>query len=214
MKNQSIIPALSFILIAGANAAYVTEFSAWSASGDAALVDDVAFLTNAFSNGTDDAVNLNNSGTDPLTTVSLEAFVGLSGGDFLVAGYDISEGTAIKQTFGVLAGDSITFAWQYLTNDINFDLAFIVLNGVVSSLVDGSSTLPGSSYGYSNTVSGTYTSAPFASDTTVTLSIGVADTGDFSTSSALRVTSIIPEPSSLTLVGLGLAGIVGFRRRA
>ncbi|MGL4401715.1 MAG: PEP-CTERM sorting domain-containing protein [Luteolibacter sp.] len=214
MKSKLLVSAITATLIAASNAAFVDYFPAWSTTGDATVVDDVSFLTNAFSTGTDDATNQNNSSVDPTVTLDLETFVGLTAGGFFAAGADVSEGSAMKQTFTVLAGDAITFDWQYLTNESSFDLAFIVLNGVFTELVNSSAATPGASYGYANSVSGTYTSSTFAVDTLVTLAIGVADTGDFASSSALRIPTVVPEPSSYVLLGLGLMGFLGMRRRA
>lgn len=214
MKAKLLVTAISASLLAGADAAFVDYFPAWSTSGDATVVDDVSFLTSAFSTGTDDATNQNNSTIDPVGLGDLETFVGLTSGGFATAGMDVTEGSAMKQTFNVLAGETISFDWEFLTNETSFDLAFIVLDGVFTELVNSLAAVPGASYGYANSVNGTYTSAAFAVNTTVTLAIGVADTGDFTASSALRIPTVIPEPSSYIMLGLGLAGLVGLRRRA
>jgi len=201
-------------LATAANAAFVNHYPTWSTTGDATVVNNVSFLTSAFSDGTDDDLtNQNNSGVNPTQTFDLETFVGLPSGGFNAAGADVAEGSAMKQTFNVLAGETFTFSWQFLTNEASSDLAFIVLDGVFTELVNSSTAVPAASYGYASAVSGTYTSAAFANDATVTLAIGVADTGDSSSSSALRVLTVVPEPSAFVMLGLGLAGWAGARRR-
>ncbi|MDH4444805.1 MAG: PEP-CTERM sorting domain-containing protein [Akkermansiaceae bacterium] len=213
MKAKLLLPALMATLATAANAAFVNHYPTWSTTGDATVVDNVSFLTSAFSDGTDDLTNQNNSGVNPTQTFDLETFVGLPSGGFIAAGADVAEGSAMKQTFNVLAGEIFTFSWQFLTNDTSSDLAFIVLDGVFTELVNSSTAVPAASYGYASALSGTYTSAAFANDATVTLAIGVADTGDSSSSSALRVLTVVPEPSAFVMLGLGLAGWAGARRR-
>lgn len=214
MKSKLLATAITAALVAGADAAFVAYYTAWSTTGDTAVVDDVSFLTSAFSDGTDDGTNQNNSTINPVGLGDLETFVGLTSGGFSAAGADVSEGSAMKQTFSVLAGETISFDWEFLTNETSFDLAFIVLDGVFTELVNSSSATPGASYGYVNSLSGTYTSAAFAVDSTVTLAIGVADTGDFSTSSALRVPTIVPEPSASALFCIAALLASTRRRRA
>jgi hypothetical protein len=196
-------------LLSSAQAAFLTGFSAWTTTGDTGLVDNVAFTTNAVALGTDDASNQNISGVDPV--FDLEEFVGLSPGGFSNAGFDVSEGSALKQSFSLSVGETFSFSWEYLTNDLFEDFAFLVLDGDLMSLADFSTAVAGGSYGFSHALAGMYISAPALVDGTVTLALGVADTGDFSTSSALRVPSItVPESGAgtfglaLTMVLLGL----------
>jgi hypothetical protein len=145
----------------------------------------------------------------------LEEFVGLSFGGFAAAGFDVSEGSALKQSFDLIVGESFSFSWEYLTNDLTGDFAFLVFDGHLLSLADYSTAVAGGSYGFSHALGGTYTSAPAVVDGTVTLALGVADTGDFSSSSALRLPSIsVPESGAGTLgLGATLALLSLLRRR-
>jgi hypothetical protein len=212
MKSKLFAVALVGTMALQAQAGFNPNFSAWTALGDAGLLDDAAFLTNAFSDGTDDPSSFNISGGDPVTVDEIETFSGAALGGFLLAGFDISEGSVIRQTFSVLTGETISFDWIFLTNDDEGDFAFVVLDGTISLLADTANVFPGAPYGYASSVAGTFVSAPFASDSTVTLAIGVADVSDFSVSSAIRVPTIIPEPSTAMLIA-GALGLLGLRRR-
>lgn len=211
MKTYSILPLLAIGFSTISHAAFMTDINAWSQTGDVGFLSGSATITTAASSGLDDASQFNLSGNEPVLDLDLETFADV---DFVSSGYsDVTEGSALKQTFNVLAGETISFDWQYLTNDTLGDIAFLSLNGMFTLLADATMATNGTAFGYSQSVSGTYTSAAFASPTTVTLAIGVVDTGgEFSTSSSLRVSTIIPEPSSSALICLaGL--IVGCRRR-
>ena len=69
------------------------------------------------------------NGGGAVSDVALETFLGLAVGtlDALSAG-DVTEGSAIKQTLTVSAGDSLSFDWNFLTNedtpDFFNDMAF------------------------------------------------------------------------------------------
>ncbi|MDJ0698127.1 hypothetical protein [Mastigocoleus sp. MO_188.B34] len=55
----------------------------------------------------------------------LEQFLGLSSGALdNLANADVTEGSAIKQTFSAQAGDVLTFDWNFLTNETTPDNFF------------------------------------------------------------------------------------------
>lgn len=209
MKTKTLLPLIAVGLTTISQAAFITDISAWSRIGDGGLLSDAATVTTAISTGTDDPTNLNVSGNDPVTDSDLETFTMIN---FFANGYTVNEGSALKQTFSVLAGDTISFDWQYLTNEATSDFAFASLDGTFILLTESASAANVPAFGFSRSVSGTYTSAPFAVDSTVTLAIGVAETDDFSISSGLRIPTIIPEPSASAIVCLA-ALVVGARRR-
>lgn len=211
MKTNTLIPLITVGLATLGQAAFITDISAWSQFGDVGFISGAATTTNAVSTGTDDLVNLNLSGNDPGADVGLEAF---SLVDFFANGYTAMEGSALKQTFSVLAGESVSFNWQFLTNDSLDDIAFASLDGVFILLADSAAATSGPAFGFSQSVSGTYTSAPFGAPATVTLALGVADTDDFSVSSALRVPTIVPEPSAPMLFCIAALFASTRRRRA
>lgn len=201
------------------------NLSGWSVIGDVGVRNQAAYLTTAFSGlpGDDDEVNFNYSGNDIVSSFDLEEFAGLTFGaldpDALNSIFAF-EGSALKQTFNVQAGESIAFAWQLFTNDVGgSDFAFAVINGEIFTLGTsaGASTFPGT-YGFSaETGLGFFASTPFATAQSVTLTIGVADAGlDGVVSSALSVDSVavVPEPASAGLLGgAALLGLILRRRR-
>lgn len=214
MKHLILLLTAHGLLVTSGQAAFLTGFGSWTLIGDTTLVDDVAFTTTAFALGTDDATNQNASGFDPVPLGDLEAFVGLPFDGLAAAGFDVSEGSALKQTFNLNSGEVFTFDWEYLTNDLVGDLAFVVLDGILVPLADSTTVVTGGAYGFSHSVAGTYVSAPAPADGTVTLALGVADTGDFSASSALRIPSInsVPETGP-GIASLGAIALLGFWRR-
>jgi hypothetical protein len=214
MKRLILLLAAHGLFITSAQAAFLSGFGSWSLIGDTTLVDEVAFTTSAFALGTDDATNQNVSGIDPAPLGDLEEFVGLTFDGFSLAGFDVSEGSALKQTFNLSAGEVFSFDWEYLTNDLIGDFAFLVLDGTLVPLADSTTAIAGGAYGFSHSVAGTYVSDPAAADGMVTLALGVADTGDFSASSALRVPSInaVPETGP-GIASLGAVALLGACRR-
>lgn len=183
----------SFTLISPSFAANI-DLSSWDRSGDVISVPDQATLTNAFSDGSDDADNYNVSGNDPTYINSLETFLGLNPGDL---GLDATEGSAIKRTFNVLAGDVISFDYSFLTYDtISSDRAFVTISNSVIPLTGSSA------FSYTFTTSGSYN-----------VGIGVFDVDDTFGSSILSVSranyqsNSVPEPS--IILGSLLAGSFG-----
>jgi hypothetical protein len=200
----------------------LSDLNSWSVLGDVSATSSTARLTTASSSFEDDfpaaAGTFNISGTSAADNISssLESFAGLTNG---ALGSDALEGSALKQTFNVNAGDTLSFGWKFLTNEgIQPDYAFVVINGVASTLVTtAAATIPSSSLLTWETVSGVF-SHSFASASTVTLAVGVVDIGDYNVTSELRINDValapIPEPETyaLLLAGLGLLGAVSRRR--
>jgi hypothetical protein len=174
--------SLSSVITASPSFAASLDLSSWGRSGDVVAVPGQATLTNAFSDGSDDASNYNVSGIDPTYINSLETFLDLNPGDL---GIDAAEGSAIKKAFNVFAGDSISFDYSFLTYDlINADRAFVTIGNSVISLA-GTST-----FNYTFGTSGLYN-----------IGIGVVDVDDIVGSSQLSVRNAhyqsVPEPSAV-----------------
>ncbi|MCK9686929.1 PEP-CTERM sorting domain-containing protein [Scleromatobacter humisilvae] len=244
MKQTSFaaLSALALALAAGSADAQVANGSfaglaGWSTAGDAASVATGGthlVLTNAYSDGLDDAdgINRNLSHNDPWPTDlgggDLESFVGVPDGalDPDTANFvDAVEGSAALQTFTTAAGGTLSFQWDFATTQPGgdpslSDQAFVVIDGKVITLA---STLAAT-----NVLAG----GAYAADTgwarwsatlgagAHTIAFGVADVGSASDTSALSVTGVsvssVPEASSLAMwvAGLGLLAALQRRRRS
>jgi hypothetical protein len=127
----------------------------------------------------------------------LEEFLDLPSGllDNLGNG-DVTEGSAIKQTFTANAGDVLTFDWNFLTNEgtpsFFNDFAFFGISPFSLELADtNSSDFFSTSGGNFNEQTGLKTiSIGIAQTGTYTLSFGVVDVGDAIVDSALIVDNI------------------------
>lgn len=223
MKTNLLITTAFAILLAASplfaqvNPNFDTNLSGWTTTGDASVRDGTAYLTTATSVGPgDDGVsNFNFSGTNIVDSLALETFAGLASGALdpdPANSVFAFEGSAIKQTFNVQAGDFIGFTWQLLTNEASGnDYAFVFLDGVFATLGTSASATPTSIYGFSRaTNTGSFLSSTFTTAQTITLTVGIVDAGsDGATSSALRFDTVtIPEPSTYAL--LALSAVVGF----
>lgn len=198
--NQAVVfsfLSLSSFTIASPSFAASLDLSNWDKSGDVFAVPSQATLTNAFSDGSDDADNYNVSSNDPTYINSLETFLGLNSGNLAL---DTTEGSAIKKALNVLAGDVISFDYSFLTYDtFSSDRAFVTVSNSVIPLTGNSS------FSYTFATSGIYN-----------VGIGVVDVDDTFGSSTLSITNAlvtngnpqsVPEP--MTTLGSILAGGFG-----
>lgn len=160
---------------------------------------------------------------------SLEGFLGTSqflGNDFLA---DAIEGSAIKQTFKAKAGQSLSFSWNFLTNEsvgenahLDFnDFAFATLSynneNLFFKLADTHTKFLaiGSHTRFFEETGAKKFSYSLPMDREYTLSIGVVDVGESTIISGLLVDNVqaIPETSStLGLLFLGILGAVSLLR--
>ncbi|MDJ0616730.1 MAG: PEP-CTERM sorting domain-containing protein [Calothrix sp. MO_192.B10] len=142
----------------------------------------------------------------------LETFLGLSSGSLTNLG--AIEGSAIKQTITVGAGDTLNFDWNFLTDDLpnlNYnDFAFFSITNVKQLADTFSPTNFSFSHLYDETGYQTYT-YNFQSAGTYTLGFGVVDVGDDTVNSALLVDNVkltkaypVPEPMSILSTGIVL----------
>lgn len=210
------------------NPSFASDLTGWTSVGDVALrtytnasaqSDSGAFLTSANSTlGDDGSSAFNFSGTNVAGIIDLETFAGLSAGALDLGFPDFAEeGSMLKQTVTVLAGNTLSFDWRYFSNsNSELDYAFVVVDGVVFDLTSGVTLSSGSTFSYGfNTPLTRFESSPFATDTIFDLVFGVVDVGSTITSSALLVDAVaIPEPSAFAaLAGLGALGLAASRRR-
>jgi len=230
------LPAIALALAAGSAHAQVSNgnfsgLAGWASAGDAAAIGSQLVLTNAFSDGADDAStdgkNHNVSGNDPLPAGggagSLEAFVGVAGGAFdpVPASFlQAYEGSAALQTFTLAAGGSLSFEWNFSTTETSgdpllADAGFVVIDGQVSTLANTLDAAPVAGGDYAAQTGWASWSTLLAAGTH-TIAFGVVDVGSAGDSSALSIAGVsvssVPESSTLALFAAGL-GLLGLSRR-
>jgi len=212
------LPAQAQVL----NGGFSSGLTSWTQLGDVSIQSGAALLTTAAVNFEDDAPAsagaFNFSGIAAAdSSNSLDTFSNLSvdaldpdAGSLVFA----FEGSALKQTFTVGAGDVIFFQWQFLTNDPLADYAYVVINGTKINLGQASLASTSSSpFAFESAVN-TFSSQAFPSAQTVDFVVGVVDVNDFNGTTALQFDNvqIVPEPSSAMLALAGLLGLAGRRR--
>ncbi|GAA5163605.1 PEP-CTERM sorting domain-containing protein [Viridibacterium curvum] len=225
-----MIVGSSSVVAAPANGNFSGGLTGWEAAGDVAVLGSTAFaqLTTATLGGDDlpaAAGAFNVSGNAAAASGGLESFLGLSAGalDPDAAGFVFaSEGSAIRQTVTVSAGDTLSFEWNFLSNEAGFaaqpDYAFVVIGGNLIRLADSAGSLSPSAV-YGGETGTRHFSYTFTSGGSVVLGFGVVDAVDGSVSSALTLDAVqispVPEPTAVAmfLAGLGIAGFAARRQK-
>jgi hypothetical protein len=156
------------------------------------------------------------TGSGSVTDAELEAFGGLTAGSLdAEMGTNVTEGSAIKSTINVEAGDTLTFDWVWDTDEswieglLGFnDFAFVGLSLMGVEEVLASVVFDGA------TETGTY-SWTAGADGVLTYVIGVVDVGDTYVTSYLNVSKLspVPVPAAALLFGSALLGFAGFSAR-
>jgi hypothetical protein len=201
------------------------DFTNWSTIGDTSVEnEDLGVIPTS---GLFQALISNGIGTSA-TDSELESFLALTPGTLDNFGNgNATQGSAIQQTFTANEGDTLTFDWNFLTNEetpssANNDFAFytIDLNPAGVELADTTSpdllSTPAVNFieetGYQTATitipqSGTYT-----------LGFGVVDTGDDIVNSGLLVDNVTlirnqTPPSSILNGGFEFGNFIGFSTR-
>ncbi len=159
-----------------------------------------------------------NSGVSPVSAASLGDFLSLSN---CCLGQN-GNGSAIQQVFSSVAGDNLSFNWNFLSNALpnnepKNDFAFLVLDGAITTLANTNTfkSPTGSSYvldyqtGYNklllNLSAGNHT-----------LSFGIIDGGAFD-GSALTISNVqinaVPLPAAFWLFLSGMVGVLKYARQ-
>ena len=220
------------LLFAGNAMAAVTNggfagnsLTGWSFLGDVTTASGGAFLTTASLADDDfpeDAGTFNASGTSAydIALGGFESFAGLNAGALDTPDFAY-EGSLLKQTFNVNAGDTLSFNWNMFTNEgTNADYAFVAINGALTTL-SAASNATVASVPYSFSTGASVFSQTFASASSVTLAFGVVDLGDYGVTSALWLDNVklvaapVPEPETyaMLLAGLGFVMVSSRRRK-
>lgn len=179
------------------------DFQYWSTIGDTSIeTEDLGIFP---TEGTYQAL-ITTGDSDAGGSVvdsDLEEFLDLTPGslDNLVGG-DAYEGSFIKQTFTVEAGDVVSFDWNFLTNeatpDTTFnDTAFLTVNGFTFELADtGANFVDANDVNEFNEQTGTQTLAfTIANAGTYTIGFGVVDVGDDAVDSGLAIDNVMVNSS-------------------
>lgn len=193
MKLKKHLPAatlLAALFISPAQAAPIANLTAWAATGDVQVSSLTASLTTASLIYEDDfpaaagAYNLSGVGTAEVgIPAGLEEFVGLQIGNLdpdPVNGVMAREGSALKHTIQVQAGDTLSFDWAFSTleglpTDHN-DYAFMVIDDVLTLLGDVASASTGGRF-----------SQTFSAAGTAQIAFGIVDVLDYGVTSRLDI---------------------------
>lgn len=238
IKNSTLIAGLVSLLslstiAAKPSQAAVIDFSNWDSTGDVAIPGSGQVNMSNSSFGFADDIDFNPSNPDAYNytqnNVSTEAngplqsFLGVDKNGLDIDG-EAFEGSAVKTTIAALAGDKLTFKWNFLSNETSTsapftpsnDFAFVTINGAVNKLADFTNASNNSTLFDSETGQNTFTYT-FPEQNSYQVGIGVVDVGGYSSTSALQVSNaeVQPVPEPLTLLGTGVATGFGliFRRK-
>ena len=182
------------------------DFRNWNTIGDTSIeTEDLGIFP---TEGTYQAL-INNGYSDAGGSVidsDLEEFLDLAPGslDNLVDS-DATEGSFIKQTFTVEAGDVVSFDWNFLTNEATpsaefNDTAFLTVNGFTFELADtGANFVEANNVDEFNEQTDTQTLAfSIANAGTYTIGFGVVDVGDDIVDSGLAIDNVAVQSSGIT----------------
>jgi len=191
-------------------------FSGWTTTGSASI--KTASFGVQPAEGRFQALLTNSSPAVPVGSV--ESFLGLASGSLNSLGEGtVTNGSALKQTFTVTSGGTVSFSRDFLTNEdtpsTTNDFAFVSLTSLrVLADTNTPNFIPSNTSFIAETGYQTET-LMISTAGTYTLGFGVVNVGDTSVSSGLLVdnvtfspSSAVPEPSSLIMSAIGALGVL------
>ncbi|NEQ72367.1 MAG: PEP-CTERM sorting domain-containing protein [Okeania sp. SIO2C9] len=184
------------------NGSFENGFTGWSTIGDTSI-EDSSFGT-APSDGNFNALMNSDFG---VSESELEAFLGLGLGDIDSSlNIDATIGSGIKQTIFAEAGDTLTFDFNFLTNEFTpeeffNDSAFVSITSL-ELLADTNSNFVTSMTPVSEETGYQSFSFTFSETANYTLGFGVVNVGDTIVNSGLLIdnvelTASTPEPTTI-----------------
>lgn len=205
------------------NGSFEQDFKSWNTIGDSSI--ETRHLGIFPTDGKHQALittGYSDAGGS-VTDSDLEEFLDLAPGslDKLAGNHAFAfEGSVIKQTFDLKAGDVVSFDWNFLTNestpDTTFnDTAFLSVNGFTFELADtGSHFVNAHKVHNFDEQTGTKTlTFSVAKAGTYTMGFGVVDVGDANVDSGLVIDDIVvhssgPSPSPEPDLSFGEDGFI------
>lgn len=202
LKNKLLMAAAgaTFVFTASPSQAAViniSDFTGWEQIGNV-----------GFTSGNQQA---NLSSAEGVSDTAIESFLGLANGTLDASNFqNATNGSAIRNTIAVEAGDVLSFDWQFQTNDYlpYNDFSFYSIGSSLYELAD--IRLVGD---FGQIAS--QTSYTFTTDGTYTIGFGVVNTLDQLVASNLTVGSNAgePVPEPITIIGSLTAGAFGVALR-
>jgi hypothetical protein len=190
------------------------SLSAWTSTGDASVV--TSSFGSAPASGTYQAlIQGGANGSDP---GSLETFLSVPGGSLDALGNGtVHGGSAIAQTFTATGGETLSFNWNFITDEVPpsvfNDFAFWSLNSSLSTLASANgSTLTLNPSGLLQTGAAEL-SVVIPTSGTYTLDFGVANVSDTGGTPQLLVDNVqlgvsTPEPAYGPGIAVVMAGVM------
>ena len=235
MKNKTKILNLvtwsTLILSTPAQAVNINFDNSWEKFGDVEVVNpsqanlstDGLFDDDADLNANSGDFNYsgNPAGQVGFVSPDLTEFLGIDA-DALDMGGFAFEGSAIKRTFNVNAGDKLKFAWNFRTNETALatdpfrgsfvDYSFFLVNDQITKLADINNATVNSASIFDQETGMQNYQYTFNNAGSYTVALGLVDIDDFAVTSALSVenVNVKPVPEPMTILGTGVALGFGF----
>jgi hypothetical protein len=197
------------------------NLSGWSSLGSA-HVETAAFGVSP-TEGTYDGY-IETTGNFTASASAIVPFLGLTGSDIMALGQGApTNGTGISQDITVSAGDTLTFDWNFLTDELDEsatfnDFAFLTVDGsafLLASRNTSTFNVVSPPVGFDGQTGWSSDSYNFASAGTFKIGFGVFNVGDSGHNSVLLLDIVnvpVPEPGTFVLMALALP-VVFFRMR-